>query len=53
MEEIPAGESRSAKIAFLPLEAGIQSITGISVLDKKTTRVYSCPDHEILVLQPA
>ena len=52
LEEIPSGGSKSAEVAFLPLQAGIQTITGISVLDKKTGRVYACPDHEILVLQP-
>jgi hypothetical protein len=40
-------------VAFLPLQAGIQTIGGISVLDKKTGRIYACPDHEILVLGPS
>jgi len=53
MEEIPAGgSSRTAEVAFLPLAAGIQVITGISVLDKKTARTYTCPDQEVLVLHP-
>jgi len=51
LDEMEPGSSKSAEVTFLPLQAGIQTIGGLSVMDKKTGRVYSCSPHEIIVLQ--